>query len=295
MLRHPAVAGHFYKGSPAALRAQVESYLDKAAERVKAIGILAPHAGLMYSGPVAGALYSRIELPNTIVLIGPNHTGLGTSVSLMAAGTWQTPLGEVSIDETLAAAILSKSPKIREDSLAHLREHSLEVQLPFIQYFKSDCRIVPIQMLDTRLETCIEVGRAVGEAVKDRGRGPGSGSRVNPDLERLTPVPRFPIPDSRVNVLIVASSDMTHYERAATAKDKDFRAIRHILDLDPQGLHREIRDSGITMCGFGPATAMLVAAKMLGATKAELVKYTNSGEVSGDYEQVVGYAGIIIR
>jgi MEMO1 family protein len=274
MLRHPAVAGQFYKGSPDALKKQVEAFIDTTVGRRKTIGILSPHAGLIYSGSVAGAVYSRIELPDTYVLIGPNHTGLGTPVSLMANGSWETPIGTVTIDEALAAAILSRSQRIREDALAHLHEHSLEVQLPFIQYFKSDFKIVPIQMLDTRLETCLEVGRAVGEAIRAEGRGTKDEGR---------------------GVLIVASSDMSHYERASVAKEKDFKAINKILKLDPEGLHRTVKDNGITMCGYGPAVAMLVASKMLGATKADLVKYANSGEVSGDFDQVVGYAGIVVR
>ena len=266
MVRAPAVAGYFYQGSSEALRKQVEGFIVPGAERKRAIGVVSPHAGLIYSGPVAGALYSSIEIPDTIVLIGPNHTGLGAAVSLMSKGSWETPLGTVEIDETLAASILAKSSHIRDDSVAHLREHSLEVQLPFIQYFKEKFTIVPIQMLDTRLNTCIEVGRAVGTAIEARGQ----------------------------DVLIVASSDMSHYERAATAKEKDSKAIHQILNLDPEGLYRTIKDYGITMCGFGPAVSMLVAAKMLGASKAELVKYANSGDVSGDYDKVVGYAGIVV-
>src|SRR3990170_5671989 len=168
MLRHPAVAGYFYHGSAEALRKQVREFIIPDAKRVRALGVLSPHAGFLYSGPVAGAVYSKVELPDTFVLIGPNHTGLGAPVSLMASGSWETPLGTVDIDESLAALILSKSSRIREDSLAHLQEHSLEVQLPFIQYFKDTFKIVPIQMLDTRLETCLEVGRAVAEAIKER-------------------------------------------------------------------------------------------------------------------------------
>ncbi len=296
MLRHPAVAGQFYKGSPEALRNQVREFIVPGVVKTKALGIVSPHAGLIYSGSVAGAVYSRIELPDTFVLIGPNHTGLGAPVSLMARGQWETPLGLVEIDEALAASILSKSTRISEDSLAHLREHSLEVQLPFIQHFKRGFKIVPIQMLDTRLDTCKEVGQAVAEAIKDRVQGTGSrgqesehakkrGSEVNSELR--TPNSEQP--------LIVASSDMSHYERAAAAKEKDFKAIHQLLNLDPEGLYRTVKEYGITMCGYGPAVAMLVACKLLGAVKAELIKYTNSGDVSGDYEQVVGYAGVIVR
>jgi AmmeMemoRadiSam system protein B len=281
MIRQPAVAGHFYKGSSEALKKQVASFINPDAERRRALGILSPHAGLIYSGAVAGAVYSGIELPDTVVLIGPNHTGLGAPVSIMCKGTWETPLGAVDIDETLAGAILSKSPRIHEDSLAHLREHSLEVQLPFIQYFKKSFKIVPVQMLDTRLETCVDVGRAVGEAIKERMKGEGQG--MGKENKSETP-----------QVLIVASSDMSHYERAAAAKEKDYKAIRHILALDPEGLYSTVKNYGITMCGYGPAVAMLTACKALGASKAELIKYANSGDVSGDYEQVVGYAGIVV-
>jgi hypothetical protein len=276
MLRQPAVAGRFYKGTSESLKKQVQEFIVPVADRKKAIGILSPHAGLMYSGSVAGAVYSNIELPETIVLIGPNHTGLGAPVSVMAQGSWETPLGAVSINESLASSILARSPRMSEDSLAHMREHSLEVQLPFIQYFKDDFMIVPIQMLDIKLDTCLEVGRAVGEAIaecKSSIRNPQSGIS---------------------GVLIVASSDMSHYERAASAKEKDYKAIDRILALDPEGLHRTVKNNGITMCGYGPTVAMLAACKLLGATRAELIKYTNSGEVNGDYEQVVGYAGVAI-
>lgn len=267
MLRKPAVAGYFYQGTADGLRRQVGGLLSPGAERVRALGIVSPHAGLVYSGPVAGAVYSRVELPGTFVLIGPNHTGLGAAVSLMATGSWETPLGRVAIDEELAAAVLARSPRIQDDSLAHLREHSLEVQLPFIQYFKPDFRIVPVQMLDVRLETCKEVGQAVAGAIAERGKD---------------------------GALVVASSDMTHYESAREAGEKDEKAIREMLRLDPDGLYRTVRDNGISMCGFGPAVAMLTACRELGATRAELVKYANSGEASGDYEKVVGYAGIVI-
>ncbi|HUI44957.1 MAG TPA: AmmeMemoRadiSam system protein B [Nitrospirota bacterium] len=276
MVRHAAVAGYFYRGSPEELRKQVSEFVTPAVMRKKAIGVVVPHAGLIYSGSVAGAVYSSIELPDTIVLIGPNHTGLGAPVSLMAKGAWETPLGVVSIDETLAAAILSKSTRIQENELAHLREHSLEVQLPFIQYLKSDFKIVPIQMLDTRLEICQELGKAVASAIMN-SRGGVKGREENSKA-----------------VLIVASSDMTHYEKASAAKEKDMKAIQQILNLNPQGLYRTVQEFGITMCGYGPAVAMLTAAHLLGATKAEMVKYANSGETSGDFDQVVGYAGIIV-
>ena len=274
MIRQPAVAGHFYQGSPSALRDQVERFLVPETKKVKALGIVSPHAGLVYSGSVAGAVYSRIELPGTFVLIGPNHTGLGAPVSLMASGSWETPLGAVRINDDLAEAVLSKSRRIHDDTMAHLQEHSLEVQLPFIQYLKRNFTIVPIQMMDTRLETCIEIGNAIASAIAECGAKSAEYKAGG--------------------TLIVASSDMSHYVSAETAKKKDHAAIKRILDLDAQGLYHTVRDEGISMCGYGPVVAMLTACKVLGARKADLVKYTNSGEVSGDYDQVVGYAGIVV-
>ena len=295
MVRHPAVAGQFYKGSPESLKKQVQEFIVHGVVKTKALGIVSPHAGLIYSGAVAGAVYSRIELPDTCVLIGPNHTGLGAPVSLMARGQWETPLGLVEIDESLASLILSKSPRIHEDSLAHLREHSLEVQLPFIQYFKHEFKIVPIQMLDTSLETCKEVGRAVAEAIRERRDESGVRSQESEQRkQRHTKVNSELRTPNNEQPLIIASSDMSHYERAAVAKEKDLKAVQQILDLDPEGLYRVVKEYGITMCGYGPATAMLIACKILGASNAELIKYTNSGDVSGDYEQVVGYAGIVV-
>lgn len=267
MRRQPAVAGQFYRGTAEGLRQQVRGYLVPVDEKVKALGVLAPHAGLVYSGPVAGALYSQIDLPDTLVLIGPNHTGLGAPVSVMTEGSWETPLGSVPIDAALARSILSLSSRVSEDSLAHLHEHSLEVQLPFIQYLKQQFTFVPMQMLDTRLATCLEVGRAVAAAITER----------------------------KSQVLIVASSDMSHYEQAAVAAKKDHRAIEAILKRDPEGLYHVVKEEGITMCGYGPAVAMLAACNILGATRADLVKYSNSGDVSGEYDQVVGYAGMIVR
>lgn len=271
MRRRPAVAGHFYRGTAEALKQQVRGFLEPIEDKIAALGILSPHAGLVYSGAVAGAVYSRLDLPETFVLIGPNHTGLGAPVSIMTEGSWETPLGQIDIDTALARSILSKSPRIHEDTLAHLREHSLEVQLPFIQALKSQFTIVPIQMLDTRLETCLELGRAVASAIAERRTEHSS------------------------KALIVASSDMSHYEQAAVAKEKDFLAIDRILSLDPEGLYRAVRENGITMCGYGPAVAMLSACRLLGAARADLIKYASSGDVSGDYDQVVGYAGVIIR
>ena len=266
MLRKPAVAGSFYQESPDKLKDQVRKYVKTEIEKTRALGILSPHAGFIYSGTVAGSVYSRVILPDTFIIIGPNHTGMGAPISVFPEGKWEMPNGDVEVDTRLAKAIADKSKYISGDYEAHTGEHCLEVQLPFIQYFLTDFKIVPIVMMSTGLEMCQELGRVISQAVKEAGK----------------------------DVLIIASSDMTHYESADSAKEKDNRAIEKILALDPAGLHATVKAYGITMCGFAPAVTMLYAGKELGASKATLVKYMNSGDVSGDYSQVVGYAGIIV-
>lgn len=249
------------------LAEQVRGFIQENVEKEHAIGIVSPHAGLMYSGAVAGAVFSKIEFPHTFILIGPNHTGMGSPVSIMTSGTWQMPTGELKINEDIAEKIKKYSDIIEQDTLAHAMEHSLEVQLPFILYYSSDVRIVPIAMMSESLETCRIVGEALAHAVKAAG----------------------------ISVTIVASSDMSHYVPDSLARTKDRKAIDRVLALDPEGLYNTVRKEGITMCGFMPVTTMLFAARQLGAKKAELVKYMTSGEVSGDYDYVVGYAGMIVR
>lgn len=266
MLRKPAVAGYFYQASPNKLKDQVRRYVEPDSERIKSLGILVPHAGFMYSGAVGGAVYSRVILPDIFILIGPNHTGMGASVSVFADGKWEMPNGDVDVDEQLTRAIIDKSKYASEDYNAHAGEHSLEVQIPFIQYFKTDFKIVCITMMSTGLDVCKDLGHAISLAIKE----------------------------TKKDVIIVASSDMTHYESARSAKEKDQRAIEKILALNPAGLHATVKDYGITMCGFAPAVTMLYATVELGASTATLVKYMNSGDVSGDYDQVVGYAGVIV-
>ncbi len=267
MVREPAVAGQFYKGTPDLLSREVQSYiLDSPKERV--IGAVCPHAGLMYSGHVAGAVYSRIELPDTLVLIGPNHTGLGSAVSIYPEGRWIIPTGSFDVDEVLAHRIYSNAADIiTKDTKAHLFEHSLEVQLPFIAFFKKSVRIVPIVIMQASVEECRAVGEAISDATGKTGR----------------------------DVMIVASSDMSHYVSDSEARILDKLAIDRIVDLDPEGLYNTVVSKRITMCGYMPVAIMLYAALGLGATHAELVGYATSGEVSGDYDYVVGYAGIVVK
>jgi hypothetical protein len=265
--RSPAVAGQFYNGNSSKLHQQVENYIDKSARREKVIAVVSPHAGLVYSGSVAGAVYSSIDFPETFILIGPNHTGLGAPVSLMASGEWEIPSGVFRIDEKISYKICMCVPIVTKDTKAHMFEHSLEVQLPFIAYFSKEVKIVPIVILSATVQECKEIGEGIARAVKDIGS----------------------------SVVIVASSDMSHYVHDDIARRKDGKAIDRILSLDPEGLFEIVGKERISMCGYIPVTTMLYAAEALGAQSARLVKYATSAEVSGDYEHVVGYAGIVLR
>jgi AmmeMemoRadiSam system protein B len=265
--RSPAVAGQFYHSTSSKLQQQVENYIDKSARREKAIAVVSPHAGLIYSGSVAGAVYSSIDFPETFILIGPNHTGLGTQVSLMASGEWEIPTGVFRIDEKISHKISVYAPNVTKDIKAHMFEHSLEVQLPFIAYFSKEVKIVPIIILSATVEECRMIGEGIARAVKDIGS----------------------------SVVIVASSDMSHYVPDELARKKDSKAIDRILSLDPEGLYEIVEKERISMCGYIPVTIMLYAAEALGARSARLIKYATSAEVSGDYEHVVGYAGIVLR
>ncbi len=267
MIRRAAVAGSFYAGTRERLRLQVEDLLPREIKPQQAIGVVVPHAGYMYSGRVAGAVYARVEFPDTAVILGPNHTGLGAGAAITTYGQWETPLGSVPIDADLGRAILANASVLEEDHLGHLREHSIEVQLPFLQYFQRPFSLVPICLFSHEYAACQNVGDAVASAVRQAGK----------------------------RVLLVASTDMSHYISRDEASAKDRKAIDAILALDPEGLHRVVRREGITMCGFHPTVAMLVAAKALGASGAELVMYTDSGEVTKTLDEVVAYAGLIVR
>lgn len=270
VLRHPAVAGRFYPGDSDDLRAEALGYLSQSisstATATKAIGCIAPHAGYMYSGHVAGAVFGQIEIPRLCVVMCPNHTGMGQALAMMSEGSWETPLGEVPIDSELAHALQQRFPALQNDPAAHRAEHAAEVELPFLQLKQPNLRIVPIALGTGRFEVLEQLGLALADVVA-RQRDP---------------------------VLLVASSDMNHYESDVVTRAKDHRAIERILTLDARGLFDVVTQQNISMCGFGPAVAMLTAARQLGATSAELVKYATSGDVSGDREMVVGYAGVIV-
>jgi AmmeMemoRadiSam system protein B len=266
MVRQPAVAGKFYTSDEKQLRKQIEMYLGKGETKRKAHGIIAPHAGYVYSGAIAGAVFGEVEIPETVLIIGPNHHGRGARAALYPAGEWLTPLGRVSINSCLAELMLGNSFLLEEDSIAHQFEHSLEVQVPFLQVARPDVTIVPLCLGFGDFASCRELGDSLAKSIEEYGR----------------------------EVLIVASSDMSHYEPADIARQKDDLALREVLSLNPEGLYSVVRGKGISMCGIIPATVMLVAALARGATRSELICYATSGEVSGDFGQVVGYAAVAV-
>jgi hypothetical protein len=261
------VAGRFYPARREALEAELRDYTEKVHEKEKAIGAICPHAGYMYSGAVAGLVYSSILIPDNIVLLGPNHTGYGPAFSLMAEGEWEVPNGVFPINRLLAERIRTEVPFIQKDASAHFYEHSIEVQLPFIAYFRPGATIVPISIMRAGLDELREAGHGLARAISWANR----------------------------ETLIVASSDMSHYVPDEAARKKDRVAIDRVLAMDPEGLYSVVVSERISMCGYLPSVMMLFAAKALGATDARLVKYATSAEVSGDYAQVVGYTGMVVR
>jgi AmmeMemoRadiSam system protein B len=280
-VRTPAVAGRFYPDRAGELLREVREFTSTsntpvATGRIAAIGCVAPHAGYIYSGSVAGAVYSRLEIPERCVILCPNHTGKGRPLAIMANTTWQTPLGEVAADADMGARLLRRFPALQEDSAAHRAEHAIEVQLPFLQTLRPELKIVPIAIGTSNFDVLRGLGEALADVIAD-GQEEG---RHEEDQEK---------------VLIIASSDMNHYESDAITRVKDHKAIERVLALDARGLWEVVMNEDITMCGFGPTIVLLTAAKILGATSATLVKYATSGDVSGDYESVVGYAGIIVE
>jgi len=262
------VAGRFYPNDATALAAMIDSFVDPAPERMAAIGVVVPHAGYVYSGHVAGAIYSRVRTPSRNIILCPNHTGYGRPLSIMRSGSWQTPLGSLEIDSELCDALMAADPELENDIEAHRFEHAIEVQLPFLQASQTGdgTRFVPIALGVSDWNHLEQLGRAIAETIR----------RIDP------------------SVLIIASSDMNHYESDAVTRAKDAMAIDPMLKLDARGLHETVRRRAISMCGAGPAAAMIVAARILGATRAELVKYATSAEVSKDFARVVGYAGVLV-
>ncbi|HTZ95029.1 MAG TPA: AmmeMemoRadiSam system protein B [Terriglobales bacterium] len=266
-VRQPAVAGRFYPGDRNALLEELSSYLSPTASPRPALGCIVPHAGYIYSGPVAGAVFADIEVPRHCLVLCPNHTGRGRPLAIVSSGAWNTPIGSVSIDSQLADSLKQQFPLLNEDNEAHRSEHAIEVELPFLQLRRSHFTFVPIALGTGQFEVLEKLGEAVANVLRAQSEP----------------------------TLIIASSDMNHYQNDAITRIKDHKAIDRILALDPRGLFDVVTKDDVSMCGYGPATVMLTAAKKLGATSAELVKYATSGDVSGDREMVVGYAGVVVR
>jgi len=278
-LRRPAVAGSFYESNSKSLNKQIEDcFLHKLGpgeiptvnpkRQNSIIGLVSPHAGYMYSGPIAANGFYKIALggkPDTIIILGPNHRGFGENISIMTEGKWETPLGELEIDTGIAEEILKNSKIIKNDKKAHQYEHSIEVQLPFIQnIYGNNVKFVPICMTRQDIDTDIEIAQSICSSVVDK------------------------------NILIIASSDFTHYETQEYAENVDKQAINAILEFNPKKLYKMIYRQNLTMCGPGPITTMLIICKALSAKKVDLLKYATSGDVSGMYDQVVGYASLTI-
>ncbi len=272
-IRQPAVAGQFYPADPRELRSEIQAFTSISAKAesqqpapIRALGCVVPHAGYIYSGGVAGAVFRRLELPAQYIILCPNHTGRGEPLAILSRGLWRTPLGDVPVDEAMASALKARFRLLTEDEAAHRFEHALEVQLPFLQVLHPEFSFVPIAVGTSQFEVLSALGVAMASVISELG------SRV----------------------LVIASSDMNHYESDEVTRVKDRRAIDQILALNPRGLFDVIHQGHISMCGYGPAVAMLTAALKLGATEAKLIRYATSGDVSGDRNMVVGYAGIAV-
>jgi len=284
MTRKPAVAGTFYEGDPDSLRKQIEWCFkhqlgpgrtpENIGKTREIRSIIAPHAGYMFSGPVAAHAYLKLAedgISNTFVIICPNHTGMGSGVSTVTEGSWETPLGLVDIDGEFSQKLLEKAPIMDSEPLAHLQEHSCEVQVPFLQYLgeKTDkkFKIVPICIWMQDLETATEIGEAIALTSQELGR----------------------------DVVVVASTDFTHYKPQEVAASTDHQVLEAIEQLDEKAMMSLVQDLNITMCGFGTVTSALIFSKAMGAHEAEILKYATSGDITQDYSAVVGYASAVIK
>ena len=269
MLRLPAVAGRFYPSDPSELTSLIHRYAntEPGTKRLKVKACLVPHAGYLYSGHVAGAVFGKIALPRKIVILGVRHFPRGKSAAILTQGAWRTPLGDAPIDENLAQSIRAACPVLAEDAEAHSGEHSLEVQVPFLQVLAPGFSFAPIALGTIRFEELVSVGEALGRVLACASE----------------------------ETLLLTTSDLNHYEDDAITRAKDAKALDRLLSLDAKGLYDVCRNQEISMCGLGPAVAMLTALRSLGATQADLMRYATSGDASGDRSTVVGYAGMIFH
>ncbi|MCK5627883.1 AmmeMemoRadiSam system protein B [Candidatus Bathyarchaeota archaeon] len=279
-VRRPTQAGVFYQGDAESLKTQIENCFLHAfgpgtlpktygmgPRRI--LGLVCPHAGYPYSGPVAAHAYYELAIdgkPDTMVIFGPNHQGYGTALSIMNEGYWRSPLGDIEIDSQIANQIMRESKIVDVDELAHLREHSIEVQLPFLQYlYGYQFKFVPICFRIQDLFSAMEIGAAVGKVLAGK------------------------------KAVVIASSDLTHYEPQDVASEKDGLALEAVKALDEKQFFSTIKSKHISACGYGPIVASMTAAKIMGAKKAELLSYRTSGDITGDYSAVVGYAAVCYK
>jgi AmmeMemoRadiSam system protein B len=279
-VRRPCQAGAFYEGNAESLKRQIkECFLSNLGPRKipevavngprKVVGLVCPHAGYMYSGPVAAHSYYELAVdgkPDVVFLFGPNHTGMGSGLAVMKEGFWRTPLGDVEIDEQAAERLVREAKIIDVDDSAHSYEHSIEVQLPFLQYlYGNGFKIVPVCFLMQDLSSVKEVGEATAKIAAD------------------------------MNAVVIASSDMTHYETQQSAERKDRKALEAVEALDADRFYSTVETNRVTACGYGPIAALMTAAKTLGVKEAKLLCYKTSGDVTGDYSSVVGYAAVCFK
>lgn len=275
-IRRPVVAGRFYPDSPAELQSMLRAYLDEAAAPPQKPTLLAmvPHAGYVFSGAVAGCTLAQAMLPQTLFVLGPNHTGKGSGIAVWPEGVWRTPLGDVPVDNALAAEFCALCAPARPDTLAHSTEHSLEVVLPFLQFRVPRVRIVPVSIGDPSLAVLTAAGAAMAQIIRRAAQtaAPGGQNRI----------------------AMVVSSDMTHFLPQDEARRLDAMALEQVTALNPQGLYTTVREKRISMCGVLPMTAALEACRLLGATGARLTRYATSGDITGKTDSVVGYAGALV-
>lgn len=266
--RHPAVSGAFYPSLPGRLRADLREYLARPDAPRRALGVLAPHPALLYGGPVAGAAFGSVVVPDTVVVLAPNHTGRTISLeggSILLSRAYRTPLGDVPPEQELGERLLERAGSLLvEDMVAHSQEHGIEVLLPFLQMRNRDVRIVPIVVGWRDWARSRALAAALVEAIGER------------------------------DVLVVASSDLSHYESAAGAEAKDAVLLEAVMALDGEALVRAVALENISMCGVAPTAAACEYARLRGGSEGELVSYSHSGLVNGDVERVVGYAGALL-
>ncbi len=269
MDREPVVAGKFYSGSPEGWKKEVAQYLslDQNKPTQKALLAMLPHAGYIFSGGVAGRTLSQTQISETVLLLGPNHTGQGSRISVWPDGTWKLPGTYLQVESELAREITSADTSFKSDYSGHMFEHSLEVILPFLWMINNNIKIVPISVAEPELSTLLQAGKSLASVLQSWSHA----------------------------VSIIVSSDMSHFIPSEQAKSKDDLALQAIRELDPEKLYSTVRENNISMCGVFPMTIGLCIAKEFNATQAELIDYANSGNLTGDYSQVVAYAGMLIH